>query len=68
MTETKDKIIKDWVSIEKEKLFSLCDSDWKLARVQMTMIIHKALWVEIVEANIKARQLKSERESFYNLI
>lgn len=68
MTETKDKIINEWLSIEKDKLFAICKSEWKLARVEMMMILHKTLNISILEAHQKTQQLKPEREAFYSLI
>lgn len=68
MTETKDKIINEWLSIEKDRLFAMSKSDWKLARVEMMMILHRTLHVSILEAHQKTQQLKPEREAFYSLI
>lgn len=68
MTEIKDKIINEWLSIEKDKLFAICKWDWKLARVEMMMTLKKALNISILEAHQKTQQLKPERESFYSLI
>ena len=68
MTETKDKIINKWLSIEKDKLFAICKWNWKLARVEMMMILHQKLNISIVEAHEKVKQLRPERESFYSII
>lgn len=68
MTETKDKIINEWLSIEKDKLFAICKWDRKLARVEMMMTLKNVLKVSILEAHEKTKQLKPERESFYSLI
>lgn len=68
MTETKDKIINGRLSIEKDKLFAICKSEWKLARIEMMMILHNTLKISILEAHQKTQQLKPEREAFYSLI
>ena len=68
MTETKDKIINKWLSIEKDRLFAICKWEWKLARVEMMMTLKQALNISILEAHQKTQQLKPEREAFYSLI
>lgn len=68
MTETERKIINQWSSIEKDKLFAICKWERKLARVEMMMILHKTLKISILEAHEKAKQLQPEREAFYSLI
>ena len=68
MTETQNKIINQWLSIEKDSLFARCKWEWKLARVEMMMILHQKLKISILEAHEKVKQLKPERESFYSLI
>ena len=68
MTETKDKIINQNLSIEKERLFAMCDCERNLAKVLMTTLLCKHLKVSIKEAHQKALQLRPERESFYSLI
>jgi len=68
MTETQKKIINHWLSIEKDRLFAMCRWEWKFARVEMMMILHRTLNIPVLEAHEKAKQLRPERESFYNII
>ena len=68
MTETKDKIINNNLSIEKEKLFAMSNCEWNLAKVLITTLLCKHLNVSIKEAHQKALQLRPEREAFYSLI
>lgn len=67
MTETKDKIIYNNKSIEKDRLFAISKSDWKIARVEMMMILQRRLNITILEAHRIVKQLRPERESFYSL-
>lgn len=66
--ENENKIIMNNNSIEKDKLFALCDWKWEIARVWMTMLLMNHLKMKPMEAYQKATQLKPEREAFYNLI
>ena len=68
MTETKDKIIYNNLSIEKEKLFAMSNCERNLAKVLMITLLCKYLKVSVKEAHQKALQLRPERESFYSLI
>ena len=68
MTETKDTIIYKNKSIEKDRLFAISNSsDWKIARVEMMMILQRRLNITILEAHRIVKQLRPERESFYTL-
>lgn len=67
MTETKDKIIYNNKSIEKDRLFAISKSDWKIARVEMMMILQRRLNITILEAHRIVKQLRPERESFYSI-
>jgi hypothetical protein len=68
MTETKDKIIYQNKSIEKDELFARSDRDWKIARVEMMMTLTRKLNISILEAHRLTLQLRPERESFYSII
>ena len=68
MTETENKIINKWLSIEKNELFAKCRWEWKFAKVEMMMILFHQLKLPIIEANEMSKQLRPERESFYSLI
>ena len=68
MTETENKIYNRKLSIEKEKLFSLCNGEREIAKIWMTMLLTNHLKVRPQEAYQKALQLRPEREAFYHLI
>ena len=68
MTETKDKIINQNKSINKDELFAKCDSELKIARVEMMMTLKQMLNISVLEAHRMTLQLKPERESFYSII
>lgn len=68
MTETKNKIIYQNKSIEKDELFAKCKWERKFARVEMMMLIHQKLKISILEAHQKVQQLRPEREAFYSII
>jgi hypothetical protein len=67
MTENENKIMYNWNSIDKDKLFALCYGEWEIARVGITMLLVKHLKVWVKEAYNEALQLRPERETFYSL-
>lgn len=66
--ENENKIMLNNRSIEKNKLFALCNEKWDIARVGMTMLLMNHLKMKPMEAYEMANQLRPEREAFYNLI